>query len=59
MSDRERDLAKAILSLADSAGMPDSFRQTDSRILLALEVLAEPQATPPASPGTDKGRERR
>lgn len=33
------DLARAILSLADTAGMPDSYWQTDSRVALAREVL--------------------
>jgi DnaJ-class molecular chaperone len=37
--DHERALAEAILSLADSAGMPDSFRETDSRMILARETL--------------------
>lgn len=39
---RERDLAKAVLSLADSAGMPDSYWQTDSRVALARSVLGVP-----------------
>lgn len=36
---RERALAEAIISLADSAGMPDSFRETDSRMILARQTL--------------------
>lgn len=38
-TDQEYALARAILQLADSAGMPDSFWQTDSRIELARYVL--------------------
>lgn len=37
--ERSKDLARAILSLADTAGMPDSYWQTDSRVALAREVL--------------------
>lgn len=36
-------LAQAILSLADTAGIPDSFWQTDSRVALAREVLDVPE----------------
>jgi hypothetical protein len=36
------DLARAILSLADSAGMPDAYWQSDSRVALARSVLAVP-----------------
>jgi hypothetical protein len=32
-------LARAIISLADTAGMPDSYRQTDSRMKLAAAAL--------------------
>jgi hypothetical protein len=39
----ERQLAQAVLSLADSAGMPDSFWETDSRVALARQVLGVPQ----------------
>lgn len=40
--EREAELAKALLSLADTAGMPDSFWTTDSRVALAREVLGVP-----------------
>lgn len=42
-SDSEVALAKAILSLADTAGMPDTYWQTDSRTTLAREVLGVPE----------------
>ncbi len=32
-------LARAILSLADSADMPDSFWQTDQRVAFARSIL--------------------
>lgn len=32
-------LAKALIEIADVAGMPDTYRQTDSRIQLAHAVL--------------------
>lgn len=35
-------LARAILSLADTAGMPDTYWQTDSRVALARDVLDIP-----------------
>jgi hypothetical protein len=41
IGDRER-LAAAILSLVESAGMPESFWQTDSRVRAAREVLDIP-----------------
>lgn len=41
--DRERRLAEAVLSLADDAGMPDSFWGTDARIVLACEALEVPR----------------
>lgn len=40
---REIELAKALLSLADTAGMPDSFWRTDSRVALAREMLGVSQ----------------
>ena len=33
------DLARAVLSLADTAGMPDSYWQTDRRVEMARQVL--------------------
>ena len=36
---REAELAKAVLSLADTAGIPDSYWRTDSRVMLARETL--------------------
>jgi hypothetical protein len=36
------DLARALLSLADTAEMPDTYWQTDSRVALAREVLGVP-----------------
>lgn len=42
MVERE-DLAKAILSLADTASMPDTYWQRDSRVALARAVLDVPQ----------------
>jgi hypothetical protein len=36
-------LAKALLSLADTAGMPDSYWQTDSRVALARAALGVPE----------------
>jgi hypothetical protein len=36
---RERALAEALISMARTGGMPDTFRLTDERMLLALEVL--------------------
>lgn len=36
------DLAKAVLTLADVAGMPDSAWITDSRVVMAREVLGVP-----------------
>lgn len=41
--DRERRLAQAILSMADQAGMPDSWWETDWRCVLAREVLEVPR----------------
>lgn len=35
----KRKLAIALLSLAETAGMPDSFWTTDSRVRLALDAL--------------------
>lgn len=34
-----KTLAEAVLTLAEDAGMPDSYWSTDSRIKLALHVL--------------------
>jgi len=34
-------LAKAVISIAEDAGMPDSYFETDSRIKLAKEVLGK------------------
>jgi hypothetical protein len=34
-------LAQAVVSIGDNAGMPDSFRGTDSRMLLARRALDE------------------
>lgn len=42
MDQRTHDLAIAVLSLADEVGMPDSFWQTDPRVVLAREVLEVP-----------------
>lgn len=39
----ESSLAIAILQLADDAGMPDTYWQTDSRVTLAREVLSIPE----------------
>jgi hypothetical protein len=36
------DLARALLSLADTAGMPDGFWATDSRVTLARQALGVP-----------------
>jgi hypothetical protein len=36
-------LAKAVLRLADDAGMPDSFWQTDGRTTLARKALDVPE----------------
>ena len=36
-------LSKAVLSLADTAGMPDSYWQTDSRLMIAKEILEVPE----------------
>jgi hypothetical protein len=36
---RERDLAVAIISLAEDAGMPDTYKESDSRMRLARETL--------------------
>lgn len=35
-------LAQGILQLADAAGMPDSFWQSDSRVRMARDVLGVP-----------------
>lgn len=35
-------LAKALLQIADVAGMPDTYWQRDSRVELAREVLGIP-----------------
>ena len=37
----ERQLARAICSVAQSGGMPDSFWETDSRIAIARSVLGK------------------
>lgn len=39
MTEPERQLAIAILSLAEDAGMPDTYWATDSRIRLACKTL--------------------
>ena len=36
---REVELAKAVLNLADTAGMPDAYWRTDRRVALARETL--------------------
>ncbi len=36
-------LARGLLQIADAAGMPDTFWQTDSRVKLAREVLNVPE----------------
>lgn len=41
VGDRER-LAAALLSIADVAGMPDSYWRTDSRVRLARTALDIP-----------------
>lgn len=38
-------LARAVLTLAEDAGMPDTFWGTDSRIRLALHILEWDDAT--------------
>src|SRR5437868_6058331 len=38
----EHDLAVAVLQLADIGGMPDTYWQTDKRIMLAREILDVP-----------------
>lgn len=35
----DRQLAEDVLSLADDAGMPDSYKDTDSRMQRARDVL--------------------
>lgn len=35
-------LAKAVLAIADSGGMPDTYWQADSRVALARQVLGVP-----------------
>jgi hypothetical protein len=42
ISDRELALARAVLQLADTASMPDTAWQRDSRVRLAREVLGVP-----------------
>jgi hypothetical protein len=37
--DTAEDLARAVLSLAQVGGMPDSYWYTDSRITLACSIL--------------------
>lgn len=39
VTDRERLLAESVLSMAASGSMPDTFWHTDSRIILACQVL--------------------
>lgn len=42
---QERDqLARDVLSLADDGGMPDSYRETDSRMKRARAALEESRA---------------
>lgn len=36
---QQRELAEALLSLAATAGVPDSFWWSDSRIVLAVKTL--------------------
>ena len=38
----EQALARAVLQIADAAGMPDTYWATDSRLKLAREVLGVP-----------------
>jgi hypothetical protein len=38
----QEELAAALLSIVDVAGMPDSYWQTDSRVTLARQVLDVP-----------------
>lgn len=44
---RSVDLANALLSLAETAGMPDTYVATDSRTTLARETLEEAGQRPP------------
>lgn len=41
--DQARALARGLLQIADAAGMPDTFWQTDSRVKLARDVLGVPE----------------
>jgi hypothetical protein len=41
--DRATALARGLLQIADAAGMPDTFWQSDSRVRLAREVLGIPE----------------
>ena len=43
LEDRSAALARGLLQIADAAGMPDTFWQTDSRVRLAREVLDVPE----------------
>ena len=43
MTDLERQLAVAVLQFADTAGMPDTFWQTDPRVILARQTLGVPE----------------
>jgi hypothetical protein len=42
MTDLEVRLAKAVMQLADTAGMPDTAWRTDSRVKLARRTLGVP-----------------
>jgi hypothetical protein len=39
---RARAMARALLDIADAAGMPDTYWQTDLRIAMARDVLGVP-----------------
>lgn len=41
-ANQEVALARAVLSLADAAGMPDTYWASDRRVALAREVLDVP-----------------
>lgn len=41
-TDTEMALARAVLQIADAAGMPDTYWSADSRVKLAREVLGVP-----------------
>lgn len=41
-SDPLKAMARAVLQMADVAGMPDSFWQSDSRVKLARDALGVP-----------------